>query len=324
MGNLASVLDELLALDPRDVPGPELGSEITEGRRQANRADGLYLKQLVVLDGSGAAQADYGSTQAWAKAELRLTPARASRDVHLARDLSDGLPLTFAALCDGSISIEHAQVIASIRGIVSDEYLAACEPHLVDAATWKTPQQLRKVTAHVVHSHRPDKAARNEEDDYAARSLHASTTIGGTLVPRRLAPSPRFASAWTHAAVVAAPTTTRDQTRLLGLNRSTQTDQASSGPNASQRPGRQVRAQATRWAGCDAPPAWCDAHHGLHWSHGGPTNVDNGALLCGRHHAWVHAHGHAIIKTQSGPYKVDLRPRSDPNWQGHPKPHRRT
>lgn len=110
MGNLASVLDELLAPDPRDVPGPELCSEITEGRRQANRADGLYLKQLVVLDRSGAALADYGSTQAWAKTELRLAPARASRDVHLARDLADGLPLTLAALCDGRIGRVRSSV----------------------------------------------------------------------------------------------------------------------------------------------------------------------------------------------------------------------
>lgn len=179
MGNLASVLDELLAADPHDLPGSELGAEITEGRQQANRADGLYLKQLAVMDRTGAAQADYVSTQAWARAALRIDPRRASRDVHLARDLVDGLPLTLAALCDGSISIDHAQVIASIRGIVSDEYLSACEPHLVDAATWKNPKELRKVTAHVVHSHRPDKAARNDEDDYLARALFASTTIAG-------------------------------------------------------------------------------------------------------------------------------------------------
>jgi hypothetical protein len=37
MGNLASVIDELLAVDPRELPGPALASELVEGRRQRNR-----------------------------------------------------------------------------------------------------------------------------------------------------------------------------------------------------------------------------------------------------------------------------------------------
>jgi hypothetical protein len=121
MGNLSSVLDELLSVDPRELPGPVLAAELSAGRRQRNRADGLYLRQLEVMDRTGAVLADYGSTQAWVRAVLLLSPSRASRDVHLARDLADGLPLTLAALTDGSISLDHAQVIASIRGVVPDD-----------------------------------------------------------------------------------------------------------------------------------------------------------------------------------------------------------
>ncbi len=40
--------------------------------------------------------------------------------------------------------------------------------------------------------------------------------------------------------------------------------------------------------GCDAPAEWADAHHLIHWIDGGATNLDNGALLCGRHHTIVH------------------------------------
>jgi hypothetical protein len=40
--------------------------------------------------------------------------------------------------------------------------------------------------------------------------------------------------------------------------------------------------------GCDIPAAWCDAHHLVHWIDGGVTNLDNGALLCSRHHSIVH------------------------------------
>lgn len=48
------------------------------------------------------------------------------------------------------------------------------------------------------------------------------------------------------------------------------------------------------FAGCDAPPAWCDVHHVEHWAHGGPTSCDNGALLCERHHTSCHEGGFTI------------------------------
>jgi len=40
--------------------------------------------------------------------------------------------------------------------------------------------------------------------------------------------------------------------------------------------------------GCRVPPQWCDAHHIRWWSRGGGTDLDNLALLCGRHHTAVH------------------------------------
>lgn len=42
------------------------------------------------------------------------------------------------------------------------------------------------------------------------------------------------------------------------------------------------------WSGCDAPSAWCDAHHLVHWADGGPTSLENSILLCRRHHVGVH------------------------------------
>jgi hypothetical protein len=73
------------------------------------------------------------------------------------------------------------------------------------------------------------------------------------------------------------------------------------------------------WAGCDAPAAWCEVHHVVHWADGGPTSVDNGMLLCGRHHDRVHLFGHAVIKG-SGPYRVDPSPGTVPNWQAKKRP----
>ncbi|MCW2738975.1 HNH endonuclease signature motif containing protein [Nocardioides sp.] len=51
--------------------------------------------------------------------------------------------------------------------------------------------------------------------------------------------------------------------------------------------------------GCDAPPAFCHAHHDeTAWSRGGGTSVDKGRLLCSRHHTLIHdaAYHHTLDK----------------------------
>jgi Domain of unknown function (DUF222)/HNH endonuclease len=40
--------------------------------------------------------------------------------------------------------------------------------------------------------------------------------------------------------------------------------------------------------GCDRPHQWCHAHHIRHWADGGPTELGNLVLLCGRHHRLIH------------------------------------
>ena len=39
---------------------------------------------------------------------------------------------------------------------------------------------------------------------------------------------------------------------------------------------------------CTRPPVMCHAHHIRHWTHGGPTALDNLVLLCGHHHRTIH------------------------------------
>ena len=61
-----------------------------------------------------------------------------------------------------------------------------------------------------------------------------------------------------------------------------------------------LRDRHCRFPGCDRPPSWCDAHHIVPWSQGGPTSLENTILLCRRHHLIVHEHGGFTLELVQG------------------------
>jgi Domain of unknown function (DUF222) len=52
--------------------------------------------------------------------------------------------------------------------------------------------------------------------------------------------------------------------------------------------------------GCDWPPGLCHAHHDIPWSRLGHTSVENGRLLCPRHHARAHDPNYKTTKLPGG------------------------
>ncbi len=64
---------------------------------------------------------------------------------------------------------------------------------------------------------------------------------------------------------------------------------------------------------CTVPASWCDGHHLRHWADGGSTDLDNAALLCGRHHTIVHRKGYlgALV---DGEVRWELVPGSYDRW----------
>jgi hypothetical protein len=61
-----------------------------------------------------------------------------------------------------------------------------------------------------------------------------------------------------------------------------------------------VRDRGCRFPGCDRPQGWTDAHHVVHWAHGGDTALSNLVLLCRRHHRLVH-HGFGLEMANGRP-----------------------
>ena len=55
----------------------------------------------------------------------------------------------------------------------------------------------------------------------------------------------------------------------------------------------QRRDKGCRFPGCEQT-RFVDAHHIVHWAHGGETNLDNLVLLCRNHHRALHEGGYSI------------------------------
>ena len=65
-----------------------------------------------------------------------------------------------------------------------------------------------------------------------------------------------------------------------------------------------VRDRHCRAPGCGAPARWCEAHHAVPWSEGGPTDVKDGILLCSFHHHEVHRSRLTLILGPDGRWRV--------------------
>lgn len=86
---------------------------------------------------------------------------------------------------------------------------------------------------------------------------------------------------------------------------------------AAQRKALAVRDGGCVWPGCNAPPSWCHAHHVVHWQQNGPTDVDNGVLLCAFHHHLLHGGDYRMRMVEGLPQL--LSPKwIDPDQQWRP------
>jgi hypothetical protein len=82
-----------------------------------------------------------------------------------------------------------------------------------------------------------------------------------------------------------------------------------------------ARDQGCTFPNCTIPAPWCEAHHTTYWSHGGPTNTDNGTLLCTHHHHLIHKEQWTIHMQTGIPWFIPPPP-IDPKQTPRRNPHR--
>jgi hypothetical protein len=70
--------------------------------------------------------------------------------------------------------------------------------------------------------------------------------------------------------------------------------------SGSRRRALTARDGGCRWPGCERAPRFTQAHHIIHWAHGGGSELENQILLCHRHHWLVHEGGWQLIKRDDG------------------------
>jgi hypothetical protein len=68
----------------------------------------------------------------------------------------------------------------------------------------------------------------------------------------------------------------------------------------AQRIAMAVRDKGCAAEGCERPGSWCHAHHLTPWSQGGGTSVEDGVLLCPRHHTFAHHQDYELTHHESG------------------------
>jgi hypothetical protein len=105
---------------------------------------------------------------------------------------------------------------------------------------------------------------------------------------------PSLAAHLQAAATLLPPTLGGAPTQPLEVGRTTRV------VTTAQRAALVVRDGGCAVPDCDRPPGWCEAHHLVHWLHGGPTDLANLALVCRAHHRAVHEGGWRLGRDPDG------------------------
>ncbi|MCZ4583500.1 MULTISPECIES: HNH endonuclease signature motif containing protein [Rhodococcus] len=155
-----------------------------------------------------------------------------------------------------------------------------------------------------------DCSARAQQD--AASSDDSLFTVDGVAWTEWMGPLSLRAARLLSCDSIYTPIVLDDNGAPLDLGISTRT------VTKRQRKALVARDRGCAFPGCGAPPSWCEGHHIIHWSAGGPSDMGNLVLLCGFHHRLLH---HSDWEIEMG---ADRHPTFIPpgqvDWERNPIP----
>src|SRR5829696_2161460 len=191
LAELTAVLDRMVARDLERLPEAARAERVMVLGPMVERLVGQWLKELAGVDARGAAGAEqgvqFGSTAAWLRARLRMHRQAAATAVRTARVLFRGpLPASGAALCQGELSVDHAEVLAAGTKDLPDQVVQEAEATLLEAARRLDPTGLRQVVTHLQYTVDPDGADEQAQRRFARRGVWFSTTVDRMVAVRGL------------------------------------------------------------------------------------------------------------------------------------------
>lgn len=238
-----------------EVQIPVCGDDIAEVISLIDRLSAKVTEAVGAFDKAGIWDIEGATSMtAWLRHRARMSGGAASTMSRTARRLGE-LPVTAAAWLDGSLSSGQVQAVVANVSDATIEMFAGHEPAVV-------PPLCELSVA-----------------DFAdlVRGLPGEFVEGGSVDP----------------ATIASLLCDSDLRRLITKGRSVILDFGVATRVVSDNlfSALVLRDRHCRHPGCDRQAKWCEAHHVIPVSEGGPTHLANLVLKCSRHHHLGHKPG---------------------------------
>lgn len=180
LDDVLSAVHEVATRSVEDLHDVQLTDDLVTIRRLADLAEAAYLAHLSAFHIRGLGQADGLSTRAWLRHRANVSPGEATRAIKTAVGLTQ-LPVTQAALTDGTLRPAHAAAMGDAAVMLGIEAITAAEPALVDACRQVDPAKLRTTLrgyGAAVDDPRSVRAAEHRDENCW---LDLSTTFDGAV-----------------------------------------------------------------------------------------------------------------------------------------------
>ncbi|WP_159620457.1 HNH endonuclease signature motif containing protein [Ruania rhizosphaerae] len=182
---VSALLDDVLAIDLRQVPSAVLPDVVSELEQTRRRLDALTTATMSSVEADGTWAVSGARTMAsWWSNATSTHGGKARSQVHLSRTLRDHLPATETALAAGVISSDHAAALArhatttdALRERLADAEVG--EQFLLEQARVLDADSFTRLVKTWAIRADPDAADRNWREDSGKEHFFVSATTAG-------------------------------------------------------------------------------------------------------------------------------------------------